>query len=81
MKNKLVGLLLLLVGSEALGVVFGNVFFRLFNHTVPPAVLTSFNKGTAHAAFLLYGVGVGFFIFAWGVVAILGSRVFRGGAK
>jgi hypothetical protein len=81
MRSKLVGLLVLLLGSEALGVVFGNLFFRLFNHTVPPAVLTSFNKGTAHAAFLLYGLLVGFFIFVWGIVAVMGSRAFRGGTK
>lgn len=81
MRNKIVGLLLLLLGSEALGVLFGNLFFRLFNQTVPPAVLTSFNKGTAHAAFLLYGLLIGLFIFIWGVVAILGSRVFQGGMK
>lgn len=77
MKSKIVGLLALLVASVVLGVLIGNVFFRLFNHTVPPAVLTSFNKGTAHAAFLLYGVGTGFVIFLWGIVSILGSRFFR----
>ena len=77
MKNKIVALLVLLVGSEVLGVLFGNLFFRLFNHTVPPAVLTSFNKGTAHAAFLLYGVGVGFVIFLWGIASVAGARLFR----
>jgi hypothetical protein len=77
MKNRLVGLLVLFVGSE----VLGNVFFRLFNHTVPPAVLTNFNKGTAHAAFLVYGLGTGLIVFLWGVAAITGSKMFRGKPK
>lgn len=81
MRKKLVGLLVLLVGSEVIGIIFGNVFFRLFNHTVPPAVLTSFNKGTAHAAFLVYGLGAGLIVFLWGVAAIAGSKVFRGKSK
>jgi hypothetical protein len=81
MKNRLVGLLVLLVGSEVLGVLFGNLFFRLFNHTVPPAVLTSFNKSTAHAAFLAYGLLAGLIVFLWGLVAIAGSKIFRGKSK
>lgn len=81
MRNRLIGLLVLLIGSEVLGILFGNIFFRLFNHTVPPAVLTSFNKGTAHAAFLVYGLGAGFIVFLWGVVAIAGSKLFRGSSR
>jgi hypothetical protein len=55
----------MLVGSEILGVVAGDQFFRLFLETVPAVVLTNFNRGTAHAAFITYGVGLGLVIFAW----------------
>jgi hypothetical protein len=82
MKRHLPGLIALLVLSVALGVVTGNVFFGLFDQTVPPAVLTSFNKATAHAAFLTYGAVAGVVIFLWALLAIAGSRMFaksRGG--
>jgi hypothetical protein len=77
--SKLMGMIILLVGSVVLGVVCGNLFFRLFTTTVPPAVLTSFNKGTAHAAFITYGVAMGVGAFLWSLLAIFGSRFFRGG--
>lgn len=78
MKSKLMGLILLLVVGELIGIVLGSVFFQLFEKTVPPAVLTSFNKGTAHAAFLLYGAGAGLLIFVWGIVVAGAAHVFRG---
>jgi hypothetical protein len=78
MKSKLVGLILLLVIGEVLGVVFGSIFFHLFEKTVPPAILTSFNKGTAHAAFIVYGLVCGFVIFVWGIVVAGAAHVFRG---
>ena len=77
MKRYLPGLITLLVLSEALGFVTGNIFFRLYNQTVPPAMLTNFNKGTAHAAFLSYGLGLGFVMFLWGLLTLAGSRFFR----
>jgi hypothetical protein len=76
MKRHLPGLVTLLVASIALGLLMGNVFFGLFEQTVPPAVLTSFNAGTAHAAFLTYGVGAGFVMCLWGLLAIAGSKLF-----
>jgi hypothetical protein len=76
--NKLVGVIVLLVGSVAIGVVTGNIFFRLFTTTVPPAVLTSFNKGTAHAAFITYGLVFGLAIFVWALVVVFCSRFFTG---
>ena len=76
--SKLVGVIILLVGSVAIGALSGNIFFKLFTNTVPPAVLTSFNKGTAHAAFITYGLGLGLCIFAWGLIVVFGSRFFTG---
>lgn len=77
MSRKMVGVILALVGSVVLGVVGGQWFFRLFDKTVPPAVITSFNRTTAHAAFLFDGVLLGVAVFAW-VMAVLGlARFFR----
>jgi hypothetical protein len=75
MKRHLPGLVTWLVASIALGLVMGNVFFGLFNQTVPPAVLTDFNKTTAHAAFLSYGAGAGVVMFLWGLLAVAGSKI------
>jgi hypothetical protein len=81
MNRKVLGGILLLVGSLAGGTLTGNLFFNLFTKTVPPAVLTSFNKGTAHGAFIFYGVVLGVAIFLWALVAILASPLFREGKK
>jgi len=81
MKRAWTGLLVLLIGSEIIGVLFGHIFFGLFNKTVPPAVLTSFNKGTAYGAFLVYGMGAGVLIFLWELLGIYASRFFRGGKQ
>jgi hypothetical protein len=76
MRSRVIGLVLLLILSEAIGLGIGHLFFRLFNQTVPPAVLTSFNKGTAYAAFLTYGLGAGLVIFLWSLAAIALARSF-----
>ena len=77
MKKKLVGVIILFVASEAVGLAMGNSFFGLFNQTVPPAVLTSFNKGTAHAAFISYGLGAGVVMFLVSLASVAVSRFFR----
>jgi len=77
MGKRLLGLGILLAASVGVGAVLGNVFFGLFVKTVPPAVLTSFNKGTAHAAFIVYGLGAGVFIFVWSAAAIALSGAFK----
>jgi hypothetical protein len=77
--KKLYGLLVLLLISEALGLFLGQIFFGLFEKTVPPAVLTSFNRGTAHAAFLAYGAVAGLPIFLLAAAASGATHIFRGG--
>ena len=77
MGNKTVGVIILLVASVAAGALCGNIFFRLFTQTVPPAVLTSFNKGTAHGMFILYGLGMGVGIFLWALLAMALSPLFK----
>lgn len=76
MKRLVPGLVTLLVASVVLGILLGNVFFGLFKQTVPPAVLTTFNAGTAQAAFLLYGLGAGILLFVWALLAVAAWRMF-----
>lgn len=76
MDKRVIGLVLLLVGSVAIGALAGDRFFSLFVKTVPPAVLTSFNKGTAHGAFIVYGLVFGGGIFLWTLVGILSAPLF-----
>lgn len=76
--KKLIGLLVLLLASEILGGLCGQIFFGLFEKTVPPAVLTSFNHSTVHAAFVTYGLGTGFLMFALSLAAIGSARLFSG---
>ena len=57
-----------LLGSLVIGVIAGQLFFGIFNKTVPPAVLTSFNKGTAHAYFIVGGIVLGAGVFVWSLL-------------
>ena len=81
MNRRLFGLVLLLLGSVGGGALSGNLFFNLFTKTVPPALLTSFNRGTAHGAFIFYGFILGIAIFVWALVAIGLAPVFSGKNK
>ena len=80
MSKRMVGLVLLLAASVALGVVQGIWFFRLFEKTMPPLALSSFNQSAAHAMFLGYGVVSGGAIFLLALVAALVAPLFRGRA-
>lgn len=77
MRRRIIGLVIMLIGSVLLGILSGNWYFHLFRQTVPPAVLTSFNQATAHAAFLGYGVLIGAVIFLWSLVILFLARLFR----
>ena len=78
MSARNIGLLLLLVGSEAIGLALGEWFSRLFKQAMPPAAVSAFNQGTTHAAYLVYGALAGLVIFAWALLAVLMSPLFRG---
>ena len=49
------GLVILLLLSESLGIALGQWFYNLYVKTVPPMAISSFNLGTSHAVFLMYG--------------------------
>ena len=77
MSRKTWGLILLLIGSETLGLLLGEWYFRLFIKTVPPLVMSGFNQEAAHVAFMFYGALTGLVLLAWGLVAALVTRLFR----
>lgn len=77
MSRRSVGLILLVLASLALGVFAGLRFFHLFDITVPPAVLTDFNKGTARWAFIVYGLASGAVLFVWSLLIVLAAPLFR----
>lgn len=76
MSARTVGIILLLLGSEALGMLFGEWSMRLFRQTVPPFALSQFNQSAAHVAFVGSGAAFGFAIFLFALIAIALSRFF-----
>lgn len=81
MSKRLIGIVLAAVGSVVLGIIAAQCFFGLFDKTVPPAVITSFNRSTAHGFFITYGLGLGVVIFAWTLLAVALARFFPGSPK
>ena len=74
MSRKSIGLLILLVASELLGLLLGQWFYSLFIKTLPPLALSSFNQGTAHVAFLVYGSIAGVAVFFLALLSAMLSR-------
>jgi hypothetical protein len=60
-----------------LGLAAGEFFFKIWRETVPPAMTTTFNTGSAHAAYWGSGAVVGVVFFLWGLVAPLIATMFR----
>jgi ABC-type phosphate transport system permease subunit len=81
MSKRLIGIVLAALGSVVVGLIAAEWFFGLFNKTVPPAVITAFNRGAAHGAFIGYGIGLGVMIFAWTLLALALARFFPGTPK
>ena len=77
MSRRFVGIVLLLTGSLALGILSGQFFFRIYEKTVPAALLTSFQSASAHTYFLWRGLQAGFFYFGWALLVLGLARLFR----
>ena len=77
MSSRGVGMLLLLLASEALGLAFGEWATQLFRNMVPVVALSQFNENAAHIALLFGGSLMGLAIFVFALQAILTSRLFR----
>ena len=71
------GFVVLLIGSEILGVAVGEWFFRFFLQTVPPLALSNFNTGAAHLGFLGYGALTGLVFFIWSLLVMFMQGLFR----
>lgn len=78
MSGKIVGTALLLVGSELLGLVAGEWFFKLFVRTVPPLAISALNQSAAHIAFISYGALFGLVIFLWSLAGVFLAFVLGG---
>jgi hypothetical protein len=77
MSRRVWGILVLFGLSMLLGVGAGEFFFGIWQKTVPPAMTTSFNTGSAHAAFLGSGAVVGVVFFLWGLLSPVIALMFR----
>ena len=77
MKRSRLGLLILLVACELLGLAAAQWFFRVFQITVPPAMVTDFNRLSAHGMFLLNGAVLGLAMFLWCLGVLACAPFFR----
>jgi len=77
MSRRTIGVLLLLVGSEMLGVLSGHWYFGIFTKTVPSAVVTEFNRTAAYGYFLWRGLLLGLVLFLWTILAAVAAPYFR----
>jgi hypothetical protein len=76
-----IGMMLLLGASLLLGVGLGAMNFNLMRKTMPPMAISSFNQGTAHVMYLVYGAGTGVVIFIFTMLAMMIAPMFRTSAK
>ena len=81
MSSRMGGVVLLLVGSEVLGLALGEWYNGLFVKTVPPLAMSSFNSAAAHVAYLTYGALAGLGIFLWAMLAVFLARFFGGSSE
>ncbi len=76
MSKRMIGLVLSLIGSVAIGVLAAQKFFALFDKTVPAGSMTDLVRTGTHAAYISSGVVFGVVIFGWTVLAAWLSRFF-----
>jgi predicted Abi (CAAX) family protease len=76
MSKKMIGLVLSLLVSVAIGVVAGQKFFAIFDKTVPAGSMTELVRAGTHTAYLVSGSVFGLVIFAWTTLAVWLARFF-----
>lgn len=76
MSKRMIGLVLSLIVSVAIGVVAGQNFFRIFDKTVPAGSMTDLVRAGTHTAYLFSGIVLGLVIFVWTVIAAWMARFF-----
>lgn len=77
MKGRTLGLILLLAGSIALGLIAGQVNWILFKKAIPTTMVSELNLVTARGAAFTYGLLTGVALFFWGLIVALVSPAFR----
>ena len=77
MGRRNIGLVILLAGSLALGVLLGWSSYQLFLKNVPENQLSVMAKTVAPAQFIGAGLVDGLVIFVWSLLAVVFSRGFR----
>lgn len=77
MKRRTIGILLLLVGSIALGLIAGHMDWILFRKAIPPTMASELNLVTVRGAAFSYGLAIGAALFVWGLLAAIVAPVFR----
>ena len=77
----IVGLVLLLIGSLAIGWYAGSWGFSLFEKTVPAGAVTQLVRGGTHTAYASGGILLGIVIFAWSALVAWLSRLLRSDAR
>jgi hypothetical protein len=73
----IIGLVLLLLGSVAIGWYFGGRGYSLFVKTVPAGAVTELVRSATKAAYVSGGVILGLVIFGWSALVAWASRFFR----
>ena len=76
MSKRVIGLVLSLIVSVALGVLAAQRFFQLFDKTVPAGSMTDLVRAGTHTAYLGSGVVFGLVIFGWTTAAVWLARFF-----
>jgi hypothetical protein len=77
MNRRVAGVILLLVGSVALGLVAGSVNWTLFRKAIPPTMASELNQLTARGVAYTYGLFTAVVLFFWGLIVALVSPAFR----
>lgn len=77
----LVGHILNLLGSVAISLLAGNLYFMVFKKNLPEAVQTQFSHAAAQVTFMGVSVLFGVLIFAWTFLAVKISQALSGRPK
>jgi hypothetical protein len=80
MSKKMIGLVLSLVVSVAIGVLAGQKFYAIFDKTVPAGSMTELVRAGTHTAYLMSGALFGVVIFAWTTAAVWLAKFFPASA-
>ena len=76
MSRKMIGLVLNLIVSVAIGLMAGQKFFAIFDSTVPAGSMTEVVRAGTHSVYLFSGAIFGLVIFAWTALAVWLGRFF-----